>query len=66
MRKLHNKKTGEVFVSIKEPIDLYYRIGKDEELVRKSYTSISELNDEWEDFDIKSNPSRETKHKADK
>ena len=52
--KLRNKKTGEVFESFKRggPIDLYFYLHKYEEneVDRKTYQSLSELNDEWEDY----------------
>ena len=52
--KLRNKKTGEVFESFKRggPIDLYFYLNKYEEneVDRKTYQSLSELNDEWEDY----------------
>ena len=52
--KLRNKKTGEVFESFKRgPIDLYFypnehKVGDDIE--RKTYQSLAELNEEWEDY----------------
>ena len=55
--RLRNKKTGEVFESFKRgPIDLYFypnehKVGDDIE--RKTYQSLSELNDEWEDYEPK-------------
>lgn len=52
--KIRNKKTGEVFESFKRggPIDLYFYLNKYEEneVDRKTYQSLSELNDEWEDY----------------
>ena len=51
--KLRNKKTGEVVESFKSgPIDLYFYLNKYEEneVDRKTYQSLSELNDEWEDY----------------
>ena len=52
--KLRNKKTGEVVESFKSgPIDLYfYPSERDEKdtLDRKTYKSLAELNDEWEDY----------------
>lgn len=55
--KIRNKKTGEVFESFKRggPIDLYFYINKYEEneVDRKTYQSLSELNDEWEDYEPK-------------
>ena len=55
--RLRNKKTGEVFESFKRgPIDLYFypnehKVGDDIE--RKTYQSLAELNDEWEDYEQK-------------
>ena len=52
--KFRNKKTGEVVESFKRgPIDLYFypnehKVGDDIE--RKTYQSIAELNDNWEDY----------------
>lgn len=52
--KLKNKKTGEVVESFKNgPIDLYFYPNehKGKHMVdRKTYQSLSELNDEWEDY----------------
>lgn len=53
--KLKNKKTGEVFEAFKKaPIDLYFYLNKYEEgendFDRKTYQSLAELNDEWEDY----------------
>ncbi len=52
--KLRNKKTGEIVEAYKdEPIDLFIYLGTDEEgdeLNRKTYCSIAELNAEWEDY----------------
>ena len=52
--KLKNKKTGEVVEAYKEgPIDLYFYLNKYEgenKVDRKTYQSLSELNDEWEDY----------------
>ena len=53
--KLRNKKTGEVFEAFrKAPIDLYFYLNKYEEgendFDRKTYQSLAELNEEWEDY----------------
>lgn len=52
--KFRNKKTGEVFESFRRggPIDLYFYLNKYEEneVDRKTYQSLAELNDEWEDY----------------
>lgn len=53
--KIRNKKTGEVFEAFKKaPIDLYFYLNKYEEgendFNRKTYQSLAELNDEWEDY----------------
>lgn len=52
--KLRNKKTGKVVEAYKEePIDLFIYLGTDEEgdeLNRKTYCSITELNEEWEGY----------------
>lgn len=52
--KLRNKKTGAIVEAYKEePIDLFFYLGTDEEgdeLDRKTYHSLSELNEEWEDY----------------
>ena len=53
--KLRNKKTGEVFEAFrKTPIYLYFYLNKYEEgendFDRKTYQSLAELNDEWEDY----------------
>lgn len=53
--KIRNKKTGEVFEAFrKAPIDLYFYLNKYEEgendFDRKTYQSLAELNDEWEDY----------------
>lgn len=53
--KIRNKKTGEVFEAFKKaPIDLYFYLNKYEEgendFDRKTYQSLAELNDEWEDY----------------
>lgn len=55
--KLINKKTGEVFESFEGgPIDLYFYPNEHEggnELDRKTYKSLAELNDDWEDYEQK-------------
>ena len=55
--KLRNKKTGEVFEAFKKaPIDLYFYLNKYEgenDFDRKTYQSLAELNDEWEDYEPK-------------
>lgn len=55
--KLRNKKTGEVVESFKRgPIDLYFYPNGHEggnELDRKTYKSLAELNDDWEDYEPK-------------
>ena len=52
--KIRNKKTGEVFEAFrKAPIDLYFYLNKYEgenDFDRKTYQSLAELNDEWEDY----------------
>lgn len=52
--KLKNKKTGEVVESFKNgPIDLYFYPNKREEkdmVDRKTYQSLAELNEDWEDY----------------
>ena len=51
--RLRNKKTGEVVESFKSgPIDLYFYLNKYEEneVDRKTYQSLAELNSEWEDY----------------
>ena len=53
--KIRNKKTGEVFEAFKKaPIDLYFYLNKYEEgendFDRKTYQSLAELNNEWEDY----------------
>ena len=52
--KLKNKKTGEVVEAYKEgPIDLYFYLNKYEgenKVDRKTYQSLAELNNEWEDY----------------
>lgn len=53
--KLRNKKTGEEYETLShEAIDIYFfdeagRVG----LGRRSYGSIAELNEEWEDYEPK-------------
>lgn len=51
--KLKNKKTGEVVEAFEGgPIDLYFYPNERDEkdsVDRKTYQSLSELNDEWED-----------------
>lgn len=55
--KIRNKKTGEVFEAFKKaPIDLYFYLNKYEgenDFDRKTYQSLAELNDEWEDYNPK-------------
>lgn len=54
--KLRNKKTGEVVEAFERgPIDLYFYLNKYEEneVDRKTYQSLSELNDEWKDYEPK-------------
>ena len=51
--KLRNKKTGEIVEPLSSgPIDLYFYLNKYEEneVDRKTYQSLSDLNDEWEDY----------------
>lgn len=52
--KLRNKKTGEVVESFKRgPIDLYFYPNEykgGDEIERKTYQSLAELNSEWEDY----------------
>ena len=52
--KLKNKKTGEVVEAFKGgPIDLYFYPNGHEwgnEFDRKTYQSLAELNEEWEDY----------------
>lgn len=52
--KFRNKKTGEVVESFKRgPIDLYFYPNEykgGDEIERKTYQSLSDLNDEWEDY----------------
>lgn len=51
---LRNKKTGEVVEAIERGlIDLYFYSNEHEmgyDFDRKTYNSLSELNDEWEDY----------------
>ena len=52
--RLRNKKTGEVVEAFEGgPIDLYFYLNGHEggnEFDRKTYQSLAELNDEWEDY----------------
>ena len=51
--KLRNKKTGEIVEPLSSgPIDLYFYLNKYEEneVDRKTYQSLAELNSEWEDY----------------
>ena len=52
--KLKNRKTGEVVEAFEGgPIDLYFYLNGHKggnEFDRKTYQSLSELNDEWEDY----------------
>ena len=52
--RLKNKKTGEVVEAFEGgPIDLYFYLNGHKggnEFDRKTYNSLSELNDEWEDY----------------
>ena len=51
--KLRNKKTGEIVEPLSSgPIDLYFYLNKYEEneVDRKTYQSLAELNQEWEDY----------------
>ena len=51
--RLRNKKTGEIVEPLSSgPIDLYFYLNKYEEneVDRKTYQSLSDLNDEWEDY----------------
>ena len=52
--KFRNKKTREVVESFKRgPIDLYFYPNEHkggDDIERKTYQSLSELNDEWEDY----------------
>lgn len=55
--KLKNKKTGEVVEAFEGgPVDLYFypneHKGRDE-IDRKTYQSLAELNEEWEDYEPK-------------
>lgn len=53
--KLRNKKTGEVVEAIERGmIDLYFYSNEHEagyDFDRNTYDSLSELNDEWEDYE---------------
>ena len=55
--KLRNKKTGEVVEAFEGgAVDLYFYPDKHEgenNLDRKTYHSLAELNDEWEDYEPK-------------
>ena len=54
--KLRNKKTGEVVEPLSSgPIDLYFYLNKYEEneVDRKTYQSLAELNADWEDYEPK-------------
>ena len=52
--RLRNKKTGEVVESFKNgPIDLYFYPNEHkggDDIDRKTYQSLAELNEEWEDY----------------
>lgn len=52
--RLKNKKTGEVVESFKNgPIDLYFYPNEHkggDDIDRKTYQSLAELNSEWEDY----------------
>lgn len=51
--QLRNKKTGEIVEPLSSgPIDLYFYLNKYEEneVDRKTYQSLAELNSEWEDY----------------
>lgn len=52
--KLRNKKTGEVVEPLSSgPIDLYFYPNEykgGDEIERKTYQSLAELNSEWEDY----------------
>lgn len=51
--KPRNKKTGEIVEPLSSgPIDLYFYLNKYEEneVDRKTYQSLAELNSEWEDY----------------
>lgn len=48
---LRNKKTGEVVELFERgPIDLYFYPNNKDLIDRKTYQSLSDLNDEWEDY----------------
>lgn len=55
--KLKNKKTGEIVEAFERgPIDLYFYPNEHEgenNLDRKTYQSLAELNSEWEDYEPK-------------
>ncbi len=55
--RLRNKQTGEVVEAFEGgPIDLYFYPNEREEkdsVDRNTYQSLSELNDEWEDYEPK-------------
>ena len=55
--RLRNKKTGEVIEAIERGmIDLYFYSNEHEagyDFDRKTYNSLSELNSEWEDYEVK-------------
>ena len=54
--KLRNKKTGEIVEPLSSgPIDLYFYLNKYEEneVDRKTYQSLAELNNDWEDYEPK-------------
>ena len=51
--RLRNKKTGEIVEPLSSgPIDLYFYLNKYEEneVDRKTYQSLAELNADWEDY----------------
>ena len=51
--RLRNKKTGAIVEPLSSgPIDLYFYLNKYEEneVDRKTYQSLAELNSEWEDY----------------
>ena len=51
--RLRNKKTGKIVEPLSSgPIDLYFYLNKYEEneVDRKTYYSLAELNEEWEDY----------------
>lgn len=59
MRKLHNKKTGEEYEpASKDAIDVYFYVPVADgvALTKRSYGSISKLNEEWEDCDPEDEP----------